>query len=70
VDPLLQGLEVEHVALGVGHDDLPVDHRPVREVGQHGLDDRGEIPGHRFLVAAADLHLVSRVIDRNPSLGS
>ena len=66
VDALLQRLEVERVALGVGHDHLAVDHRPLREVGQHRRDDLGEVAGHRLLVAAADLDLVAVPEDDRP----
>ncbi len=57
VDALLQHLELQRVALPVQHHDLAVDHRPLREVGQHGLHQLREVAGHRALVAAADLHL-------------
>ena len=59
VDALLQHLELQRVALPVEHHDLAVDHRALREVGHHRVDDLGEVPGHRPLVAAADLHLVA-----------
>ena len=57
VDALLQHLELQRVALPVQHHDLAVDHRPLREVGQHRVDQLREVAGHRALVAAADLDL-------------
>jgi hypothetical protein len=57
VDAQLQGLEVEPVA--AGHDDLAVEHAALRRVGEHRLDDLGEVPRHRALVAGAEQHLVA-----------
>jgi hypothetical protein len=59
MDPLLEHLEVEPVAGGADHDDLAVEDAARGEVGPDGLDDLGEVAGHRLLVAAADLDLVA-----------
>lgn len=68
VDALLEGLEVESVAGGVGNDDLAVDDR-APESCQDRLDNLGEVAGHWLGVAAADLHLVAIPKDHrlNPS---
>src|SRR6185437_8347630 len=57
VDALLQCLEVEAV-IG-GDDDLAVDHAALRQLGDRRGDQLGEIAGHRFFVAAADLDLIA-----------
>ncbi len=66
VDPLEQGLEVELAVVGVRDNDLAIDHAAVRQVGPQGLDHFGEVPGHRALVPAADLHLVAVAEDDRP----
>jgi hypothetical protein len=59
VDALLEGVEVEGVAGGVGHNDLAVDHGALGKVRLDRGDDLGEVAGHRPLVPAADLHIVA-----------
>jgi hypothetical protein len=59
VDPLQQRLEVDPGAVAVGNHDLPVDHAPFRQLPDNLADKLGEVPRHRPLVAAADLHLVT-----------
>ena len=66
MDALLQRLEVQPVAGRADHDDLAVDHAALRQVAPHRLDDLGEVPGHRPLVAAADLDLVAVAEDDRP----
>ena len=57
MDALLQRFEIQAV-IG-GDDDLAVDHAALRQLGGGGRDQFGEVPGHRLLVAAADLHLLT-----------
>ena len=57
VDALLQRLEIQAVV--GGDDDLAVDHAALRQLCLDRLDQFGEVPGHRPLVAAAELHLVA-----------
>ncbi len=57
VDALLQCVKVEAVA--TDHDDLAVDDAAPGEVGLDGFDDLREVAGHRPLIAAAELDLVS-----------
>ena len=64
VDALLERLEVEPV--GGGDDDLAVDHAPLGQLGAQRLDQLREVPGHRPLVAAADLDLVPVAEDQAP----
>src|ERR671919_1575362 len=59
MDPLLERLELEPLSRRVGHDDLAVDDDPVGQVRLDRLDQLREIPGHRPLVAAADLDLLT-----------
>src|SRR4029450_2476475 len=59
VDPLLESLEVETSTRGVRDDDLAVHAASLREVRPDRVDDLREVPGHRPLVAAADLDLGS-----------
>src|SRR5207248_2617862 len=66
MDALLQGLEVERVAFGVGDDDLAVDHRTGWKVGQYGCNDVGKVSSHRPLVTATDLYLVTVAEDDGP----
>ena len=63
VDALAEQVEVEAVLARPHHDDLAVDDAPVGQVGQRGLDDLGEVAGHRLLVAAADLDQVAGAED-------
>ena len=59
VDAQQQGVEVEPPAVGVGDDDLGVDHTAGRQFGPHRFDDLGEVAGQGPLPAAAQLHLVA-----------
>jgi hypothetical protein len=59
MDAQQQGVEVQPPALRIGDHDLGVDHTAGRQVGLHGLDDLGEVPGHGPLPAAAQLDLVA-----------
>ena len=56
VDALLEGVEVE--AAVDREDDLPVDDAARRQVLPQRLDELGEVPRHRALVAAAEFDLV------------
>jgi hypothetical protein len=56
MDALLERPEVQ--AARAGDDDLAVDHCARREVAPDRLHQLGEVPGHRPLVAAADLDLL------------
>ena len=62
VDALLQRLEIQAVV--GGDDDLAVDHAALRQLGDGRGDQLGKVAGHRFLVAAADLHLIA-VAEKN-----
>ena len=57
MDALLQRLEIQAVV--GGDDDLAVDHAAFRQLGDGRGNQLGKVPGHRFLVAAADLHLLA-----------
>jgi hypothetical protein len=66
MDPLQQGLEVQPPAIGAGYDDLAVDNGPGRQAFQYRGDQLGKVPGHRTLVAAADLDLIAVAEDDRP----
>ena len=59
VQAQLQRLEVQGAALRVDEHDLAVDDAAFGQVRADRLDDLGEVPRHRTLVAAADLDLVT-----------
>ena len=59
VQAQLQRLEVQGAALRVDEHDLAVDDAALGQVRADRLDDLGEVPRHRPLVAAADLDLVA-----------
>ncbi len=59
VDPLEQGVEVESVAVPVGHDDLAVDDAPLGQRRPQGLHELGEVAGDRAFLAAGEVELVA-----------
>ncbi len=69
VDALLEGLEVECVACGVGDDDLTVDDGPLGEVGQHSGDDLGKlrVTGRSLRLPISTSSPSRKMIDRKPS---
>ena len=51
MDPLGQGIEIETGRSG--DHDLAIEDAAIRHIGQQGVDQLGEVPGERLLVAAA-----------------
>ena len=69
MDALQQGVEVEAVAGGVGHDDLHVDHTPVRQrraqrFQQLGYEVIGDTPEEYRATLKADTDLYGRMVKK------